>query len=354
MSIFADMHVLVVDDNATNLELIEQILEQAGYKHVTVTQDAQGAAHLCEAGRPDLVLLDLHMPRFSGYEVMGEIRELMSEPENLPVLVVTADSTVEARHRALSMGARDFITKPIDQTELLLRTHNLLHTRDLQQRQLRRNLALDQAVRERTVELDLARMESLTILAAVGEYHDDDTSQHTQRVGASAERIAGAMGLPDAFVAMIRDAAPLHDIGKITTPRSLLQKPGALTPEEREIMMRHAEAGAQILSSASSPVLRLAAEIARSHHEHWDGGGYPAGLAGEKIPLAARITAVADVFDALTHERPYKQAWEIEPSLAHIAERAGSQFDPGVVDAFVTLASGDLNCLDGAESALAA
>jgi response regulator RpfG family c-di-GMP phosphodiesterase len=244
MSIFADMRVLVVDDNATNLELIQQILERAGYKHVVGTQDARGVAHLCDAGRPDLVLLDLHMPRFSGYEVMGEIRELMSEPESLPVLVVTADSTVEARHRVLSMGARGLITKPIDQAELLLRTHNLLHTRDLQHRLEQRNL------------------------------------------------------------------------------------------------------GAQILSSASSPVLCLAAQIARSHHEHWDGGGYPDGLAGENIPLAARITAVGDVFDALTHERPYKPAWEIGRSLAHIKDRAGSQFDPRVVEAFLTLAPSELGCLD--------
>jgi putative two-component system response regulator len=346
MSIFADMRVLVVDDNATNLELIQQILERAGYKHVVGTQDARGVAHLCDAGRPDLVLLDLHMPRFSGYEVMGEIRELMSEPESLPVLVVTADSTVEARHRVLSMGARGLITKPIDQAELLLRTHNLLHTRDLQHRLEQRNLILDQAVNERTAELEHARVESLTMLAAVGEYHDDDTGQHTQRVGQSAERVARALGLPGEFASLIRDAAPLHDIGKISIPRSLLQKPGALTPEERQIMMRHAEAGAQILSSASSPVLCLAAQIARSHHEHWDGGGYPDGLAGENIPLAARITAVGDVFDALTHERPYKPAWEIGRSLAHIKDRAGSQFDPRVVEAFLTLAPSELGCLD--------
>ena len=342
---FASMRVLVVDDNATNLELIEQILARAGYTEVLTMHDPDRAVSIVRAWQPDLLLLDLHMPRTSGYELMQQIADVIGEPESLPVLVVTADGTQSARNRALASGARDFISKPLDQTELLLRTHNLLQTRDLQLQLQQRNATLDLAVRDRTRELDQAQLESLALLAAVGEYHDDETHEHTQRVGESAARLARALDLPDLFVANIRDAAPLHDIGKIGVSRTILRKPGALTEAERAAMKRHAEIGAQILAHARSPVLRLAAEIARSHHERWDGDGYPHGLAGEQVPIAGRITAVADVFDALTHQRPYKPAWEVERAVALILDGSGSQFDPAVVGAFAGLDPGLL--LDG-------
>ncbi|MHB8693549.1 MAG: HD-GYP domain-containing protein [Solirubrobacteraceae bacterium] len=351
MRALTEMRLLIIDDNAANVELIEQVLQHAGYTELLGTQDPEGAAHLCETWKPDLVLLDLHMPALSGFEVIAAIRELMREPENLPVLVITADDTPDARHRALSMGARDFITKPIDQTELLLRTSNLLQTRQLQQQLQDRNAFLDEAVRERTLDLEHARLESLTILASVAEYHDDDTHQHTQRVGLIAALIAQALELPEQFVAMIRDAAPLHDIGKIAISRRILLKPDWLTPAEREHMMRHVEIGAGILATAQSPVLRLACEIAGTHHERWDGRGYLAGLAGEAIPLAGRITAVADVFDALTHRRPYKPAWEIGHALTEIAEQSGQQFDPRVASAFATLDHDALSRQDANEAA---
>jgi putative two-component system response regulator len=334
------MRVLVLDDNETNVELIEQLLAHAGYTTVLSTHHPDRVLSLCKAWKPDLLMLDLHMPRISGFEVMSGIKDLMEEPESLPVLVLTADGTLDARHRALSMGARDFITKPLDGRELLLRTHNLLQTRYLQLQLQQQNARLDQAVNERTHELDQARLESLTVLAAVGEFHDDDTHEHTRRVGAAAARIAQALDLADAFVADLRAAAPLHDIGKVAVSQEILRKPGALTDEERRIMMGHAEIGAQILSSAVSPVLVMAAEIARSHHENWDATGYPRGLTGEKIPLAGRITAVADVFDALTHVRPYKPAWDIDKALELITQELGRKFDPRVVRAFMTLDPG--------------
>jgi putative two-component system response regulator len=344
MSKLTDMRLLIVDDNSTNIALLEQMLEQAGYTNKLSTQDPEGVAYLCATWKPDLVLLDLHMPTLSGYEVMAALRELMLEPENLPVLVITADHAPQVRHRALSMGARDFIAKPIDQPELLLRVRNLLQTRQLQhqlqdrQQQLQRqNAQLDEAVRERTVELEQARLESLTILASVAEYHDDDTHKHTQRVGLSSALIALAVELSDPFVATIRDAAPLHDIGKIGISRSILLKPGALTDAERTNMMRHVEIGERILAGARSPALQLARDIARTHHERWDGQGYLKGLAGEDIPLAGRITAIADVFDALTHDRPYKPAWELDRALNEIAAQAGRQFDPRLVEAFASI-----------------
>jgi putative two-component system response regulator len=332
-----DMRLLIADDNITNLALVEEILEHAGYTTLLTTEDAEGVAHLCRSWKPDLLLLDLLMPGRSGYEVMAEIRGLMREPESLPVLVVTADVTVEARHRALSMGARDFVTKPIDQTDLLLRVRNQLQMRQLQQELKERNAHLDEAVRERTAELEQARLDSLSVLASIAEYHDCDTHRHTQRVGRAAAWVAQALELPALFVARVRDAAPLHDIGKIGISRELVQKPGKLTESEHTEMMRHVRIGAQILSRASSPVLRMAAEIALTHHERWDGSGYLSGLVGEAIPLSGRITAVADVFDALTHARSYKPAWSIEDAVREITAQAGRQFDPRVVEAFLTL-----------------
>jgi putative two-component system response regulator len=207
-----------------------------------------------------------------------------------------------------------------------------------------------ETITERTTEQDTAR-ESLSILAAIADYHDDDTSQHAQRVGICAAVIAHALELPDPFVDLIRDAAPLHDIGKVGISRRILLKPGKLTPAEWMHMMRHVEMGAQILAPARSPVLRLAAEIARTHHERWDGNGYVAGLAGEEIPLSGRITALADVWDTLTHERPYKPAWSEDRALAEIASGSGAHFDPRVVEAFGRIDRRAINELSAGDAA---
>jgi putative two-component system response regulator len=331
------MKVLIVDDNAANLDLIEQLLHGDGYVSVLSTREPEGVADICTAWQPDLVLLDLHMPGLDGFGVMAQIRALMEGPENLPVVVLTADATPEARHQALAMGARDFVTKPIDGRELLLRTRNVLHTRELQLQLQLHNASLEESVRQRTLDLETARLESLTLLAAVGEFHDDDTYRHTQRVGSLAASLGRALGRTETECADIRAAAPLHDLGKVGVPREILRKPGPLDEAEREVMMRHAAIGAQILAPSTSPVLRLASVIARSHHERWNGTGYPDGLGGTEIPMAARITAVADVFDALTHDRPYKAAWEIAVAVELIAEESGGQFDPDVASAFAAL-----------------
>jgi putative two-component system response regulator len=337
MATLTEMRLLIVDDNPANIELLEQVLAQSGYTDMHSTRDATSVADLCATLKPDLLLLDLHMPGLSGFDVMTGIRELLDPPQSMPVLVLTADSSREARHRALSLGARDFINKPIDATELLLRVGNLLRTRQLQQELESRNSRLDEAVRARTEELEQARLESLVVLATMAEYHDYATANHTQRVGLTASMIAQSMELPDPFVSTIKDAALLHDVGKVGISDRILLKAGQLTHDERMTMMSHVEIGGRILGQARSPVLRTAAEIARTHHERWDGRGYLCGLSGESIPLAGRITAVADVFDALTHERPYKAAWEPDRAAAEILSQAGQQFDPRVVDAFLGL-----------------
>lgn len=197
--------------------------------------------------------------------------------------------------------------------------------------------ALEVMIAERTRELDEARAETLRQLAIAAEYRDDETYQHTERVGHVASRLALGLGLPAGQVTLLRQAAPLHDVGKLAIPDRILLKPGKLTEQEFEVMKTHAELGARLLSSGGSPVLQMAATIAATHHERWDGRGYPKGLAGETIPLVGRIVAVADVFDALTHDRPYKPAWPIEQAIAEIGSGAGSQFDPRVVAAFLGL-----------------
>jgi PAS domain S-box-containing protein len=195
---------------------------------------------------------------------------------------------------------------------------------------------LEAKVVERTLELDEARAETLHRLAIAAEYHNDETAQHTRRVGASAAEIAVSLGLDAEQVSLIRDAAPLHDVGKLAISDTILLKRGGLTAREHDVMKTHAALGARVLSGSHAPVLVMAAVIAASHHEHWDGTGYPLGLAGEAIPLVGRIVAVADVFDALTQDRPYKPAWPLDKALAEMQRSAGSQFDPRVVAAFLT------------------
>jgi PAS domain S-box-containing protein len=196
---------------------------------------------------------------------------------------------------------------------------------------------LEKLVAERTRELDAARAETLRQLAIAAEYRDDETYQHTERVGHVAAKLALELGLPAGQVTLLRQAAPLHDVGKLAIPDSILLKAGKLTPEEFEVMKTHAALGSRLLSSGSSPVLQMAAVIAATHHERWDGGGYPNGLSGETVPLVGRIVAVADVFDALTHDRPYKRAWSVQDAIAEIGRGAGGQFDPRVVTAFLAL-----------------
>ena len=335
MTELTDMRLLIVIDDSAARETLRHSLEQAGYTDIVCTGDPARALELCVAEQPDLVLFDLDTPGLS-LQALSKIRHLTEPPEQLPVLVLTDDNSPDARHRALSLGVRDFVAKPIDSADLLFRVRNALHTRLLQHKLSASGAVLTEAVRDRTNEIDTVR-ESLSVLAAIADYHDDDTYQHSQRVGVGAALIAGALELPEPLIAMIRDAAPLHDIGKVGISRRILLKPGKLTPAEWEHMMRHVDIGAQILASARSPVLRLAAEIARTHHERWDGNGYLVGLSGEDIPLTGRITALADVWDTLTHERPYKPAWDEERALAEIYGEAGRHFDPRVVTAFATI-----------------
>ena len=326
--------ILAVDDEEANVLLLRRVLERAGHTSVTTTTDPAQVPALFLETRPRLLLLDLHMPRVDGFELMEQIGALTSERRSIPFLVLTADVTDEAKRRALSLGARDFLTKPLDNIELLLRVRNLLQVQLLQDRLFEHNATLEELVAERTLDLERARLEILERLALAAEYRDDATQEHGWRIGRTGFLLAVALGLPSGDAELIRRAAPLHDIGKIGIPDLILLKPGKLTDDEFEQMKAHTTIGAEILSGSSSSLLRMAQSIALTHHERWDGQGYPNGLSGDRIPLEGRIAAVADVFDALTHERPYKHAWTVKEAVAEIFHQDGQHFDPFVVNAF--------------------
>ncbi len=316
--------ILIVDDQEANVRLLEGILKRAaGYHALRSTTDSREVIPLFAEFHPDLILLDLHMPHLDGFAVMEELKKAVTPGVFLPILVLTADVTPEAKQRALAGGAKDFLAKPFDPVEVLLRIKNLLETRFL-------HLELQ-------VQLADAHLEVIDRLAIAAEYRDDETGEHIKRVGQTSALLARALRLPSDHVLLIRRAATLHDVGKIGIPENILLKPGRLTPDEFEVMKSHTTIGARILSGGAFPLLQMAEEIALTHHERWDGSGYPRGLKGEAIPLVGRIVAVADVFDILSHPRPYKKAWTADEAIAELQRVAGTHFDPAVVSAFLDL-----------------
>jgi putative two-component system response regulator len=333
--VFTKARILIIDDEAPNVEVLRRLLERSGFARIQSTTDSREAARLYVDFRPDLILLDLHMPHLDGLEVMDELNEL-AEATYLPILILTGDVSPEARRDALSRGAKDFVHKPFNSDEVLLRIGTLLETRFLYLQIQSQNQMLEAKVRERTRELEGAQFEIIERLAKAAEFRDDHTGQHTERVGQMAALIAKEMELPEGQVTLIRRAAPLHDVGKIGIPDKILMKLGKLTAEEFAVVKTHTTIGARILSGSRFPILRLAEEIAFSHHERWDGSGY-AGISRDSIPLAGRIVAIADVFDALTQHRPYKEAWPVERAVTEIARQRGRQFDPALVDAFLRI-----------------
>ncbi len=337
---FKNARILIVDDEAGNVDVLRRVLERAGFHRLETTTDPREAASMYVRLRPDLILLDLHMPHMDGLAVMDRLNEI-AEASYLPILMLTGDIAPEARREALSRGAKDFVNKPFDSDEVLLRIRTLLETRFLYLQIQSHNQMLEAKVRERTRELEAAQIEIIERLARAAEFRDDNTGQHTERVGQMAALIARQLGLPDSQVALIRRAAPLHDVGKIGVPDTILLKLGRLTDDEFAIVRTHTSIGARILSGSRFPILRLAEEIAFNHHERWDGEGY-AGISRDAIPLAGRIVAVADVFDALTQKRPYKSAWPVDEAIAEIDRQRGRQFDPTLVDSFLRVIEREL------------
>ena len=336
--------ILIVDDQQINVRILERILERAGYTHIkSITESVQTFSAYAEF-HPDLILLDLMMPEMDGLEVIRRLQTVLPPDTFLPILMLTADTTSESKRRALEQGAHDFVTKPFDAVEVLLRIKNLLMIRFLylqvqeqNQRLQNQNEILDEKVRERTAQLSMAQREIVERLAQANEYRDDHTGAHIHRVGHLSALLAAQLGLPQDHVDLIHQAATLHDVGKIAIADSILLKDSLLDEAERDKMRLHTILGAKLLGHGQSDVIRIAERIAYSHHERWDGLGYPNGLKGEEIPIEGRIVAVVDVFDALTHERPYKVAWPIQEALTEIERHSGGHFDPHVVAAFLAL-----------------
>lgn len=344
-----DSRILVVDDNTDNTFLLQELLSLSGYRQVRAENDSTRVAETMIAWEPDLVILDLHMPGVTGFDILQHVRARSDSNSFLPMLACTADWTEGTRKRALQLGASDFITKPFDATELLLRVGNFLRMRQMHLQLEEQNRHLETVVERRTRNLIVARTEALECLARAGEYRDDATGEHAKRVADLSGKIARALRLGEAAAQLLEAAAPLHDLGKIGISDAILLKPGRLTDTEFEAMRKHAHVGGSIIGKVKSPVLRKARQIAMHHHEHWDGTGYPAGLKGKQIPLPARIVAVADTFDALVHKRPYKPAWSLADAVEEVRSQRGTRFDPAVVDAFLTVVADGCAVVETAE-----
>ena len=343
---YLESRILLVDDEPANVRLLERILQREGFRNVRSTTSPRELLSLFDAEEPDILLLDLHMPELDGFEVMAELDARIDPRDFVPLLVLTADITPEARRRALAHGAKDFLTKPLDPVEVVLRIRNLLETRYLYRQLQAQNEVLERKVTRRTRQLEKAQIEILERLARAAEYRDDETGHHAQRVGHIAAVVAHEMELPDEHVVLIRRAAPLHDVGKIGIPDGILLKPGRLTDDEFDEMKQHTGIGAGILAGSRFPVLQLAEEIALYHHENWDGSGYMS-LTGELIPLPAQIVRVADVFDALTHARPYKEAWSVDAAVKEMRGLTGHHYRDVVAEALLAALEQDRLNING-------
>ena len=345
--------ILVVDDLKENTDLLTNFLEPQGYEVIAALSGAE-ALRLVDQAPPDVVLLDLVMPEMDGYEVCQLLKE-NPRTRHIPIIVVSGLSEREANVKAIEAGADDFIVKPFDSAVLEARIRSSLRTKFLHdqifeyQDQLEtNNETLEDCVRERTAQIERTQEITVFTLSKLAESRDSETGDHLERMRCYAREVASHLitndkykdDYDDHFVNQIFQSSPLHDIGKVGIPDRILLKPGKLTEKEFEIMKKHSAIGGETLKAAGEEAgegsfLAMGRDIAFSHHEKWDGSGYPYGLKGEEIPLASRIVAVGDVYDALTSRRPYKEPFSHEKSMAIIMKGRGSHFDPDVVDAFL-------------------
>ena len=326
--------IVIIDDIDANVRLLKSSLQAFGVRDIqSFTNPREGLAWL-KQNHWDLLLLDLDMPLLNGLDLLNQLRPQPCQP----VIILTALNGAAERQRGLQLGAKDYLCKPLDIAELLLRIrNNLEQSLTYQKLELERN-SLDQKVAERTSQLQSSFKGLITTMARAAAFKDNETGNHILRIGEMAALIAQQLGQPDDWVEQIRLAAPMHDVGKIGIPDAILHKAGKLNELERVQMQTHAQIGYDILrDNSASPLVEMAADIALYHHEHWDGSGYPQGIAGEQIPLSARIVALCDVYDALRAARPYKTPWTSSDALNFIVKGAGRHFDPQLTDLFVAL-----------------
>ena len=343
--------VMIIDDEPSTVAVVKKYLSQGGFERLSTETDSQVAFERIQRELPDLVLMDIRMPNIDGLGVLKQIRN-GDLTRNIPVVFLTSSTDTETKVNALNMGANDFLHKPVNSSELLARVRNTLLAKAHMDLLEGYSAKLEHEVQMRTTELVASRREAIQCLARAAEMRDDKTGQHVLRVGRYAAIIAEELGFSPEQIVDLEHAAQLHDVGKIGVPDAILNKPDKLTAEEFEQIKDHCRAGSRIirddsmgnndskdqigdfLDSCSSPVMRLAALVAETHHEKWDGSGYPRGLAGIDIPIEGRITAVCDVFDAVSTSRPYKKAFPLERCFQIILEGSGTHFDPEVVHAF--------------------
>jgi len=331
-----DCRLLIVDDEPLNVTLLEEILIDADFTNVKSTTDPREVLPLHEQNDFDLILLDIRMPHMSGIEVLKTLSKYI-ESDFFPVLVLTAQTDKATRFDALNAGATDFLTKPFEQWEILLRIKNMLRTRLYYKGQKFRADELEKQVRERTAEIRETQLKIIQCLGQASEYRDNETGYHVIRMSRSCQLLALEAGLTEVHAEKILFASPMHDVGKIGIRDDILLKPGKLSEVEYEEMKSHSHIGAEIIGEHSSELLELAREIATCHHERWDGSGYPNGLKGKEIPIESRIASICDVFDALTSVRPYKAAWSTEEAVSFLKENAGTQFDPELAALFINI-----------------
>lgn len=334
--------ILIVDDQDKNRELLQIILESIGY-HTCTASNGLKAISIAKKEKPDLILMDVVMPEMNGFEATKILKDDI-ETKLIPIVIITSLNNIDDKIKALDLGADDFLTKPVERVELTARVKSLLKVKAYNDYLEKHRQILKEEVAKKTKELQLSNLrlrksnlETIYRLTRAAEYKDHDTATHIQRMSHYSEAIARKMKFKSEIIDNIVSAAPMHDIGKIGTPDNILLKPGKLEPEEWAIMKKHAQIGADILEGSDSKLLKMGHIIAKTHHEKWDGSGYPNCLKGEEIPIIGRIVALADVFDALTSKRPYKDAYSIDKSLSIIKESRGSHFDPEVVDVFLSI-----------------
>lgn len=326
--------ILIIDDEPANLKLLDRMLNGQGYQNLVLVADPREVLECYRRTRPALILLDINMPHLDGFEVMAQLQAL-NDPLLPPIVVLTAQHGKDYLLRALASGARDFVAKPFDRNELLMRVRNLLDAQLAHRFLHEQKSVLEEMVRARTAELHSTRLQVVQRLGKAAEYRDEETGNHILRMSHTCALLARSVGWDNDQCDLMLNASPMHDIGKIGIPDAILLKQGKFEQHEWEIMKTHAEIGGKLLEGDDSTLMRMAREIALTHHEKWDGSGYPNGLAGEAIPLTGRIAALADVFDALTSERPYKRAWSVEAALTLIRENSGVHFDPILVEVFL-------------------
>ncbi|TWU08131.1 HD domain-containing phosphohydrolase [Stieleria varia] len=347
--------IAVIDDEEVNVRIAVRHLRDAGFVNVVSITDSRKAIEMLKSELPDAILLDICMPQVSGIDLL-RIKRSVPKIARIPAIILTASTDREVKRQALDLGAHDFLTKPLDPSDLVPRLRNAVVTKKYIDHIAKEKATLAEMVHRRTSELESSRQQLILSLARAAEHRDNETGNHVIRVGRFAGIIARELGWKEDQTAMLEQAAQLHDVGKIGVPDSILFKPGKLEPREFDIMKKHcswgrgiiepfsgsefqalkahARLGESILHIRSSPMLMMASRIAQTHHENWDGTGYPLGLAGEDIPIEGRITTVADVFDALSSKRPYKDPFPREKCMSILNSQRGTKFDPRILDAF--------------------